>query len=96
MSIWFWEERMMSLIHLISSKRRLKELEKTVTLLKHDKYNEDDVPVMVLAQRDFVKLEVEYYEEEARNLLAYTLFAIAFLFLIGVASYQFLINYGVI
>jgi len=87
---------MMSLIHFISARRRLKELEKTVTMLKHDKYSEDDVPVMVLAQRDFVKLEVEYYEEEARNLLAYTLFIIGFLFLIGVASYPFLINYGVI
>jgi len=87
---------MICLIHLISAKRRLKELNKTVTLLKHDKYSEDDVPVMVLAQRDFVKLEVEYYEGEARNLLAYTLFAIGFLFLIGVASYPFLLNYGVI
>ena len=87
---------MICLIHLISAKRRLKELEKTVTMLKHDKYSERDVPVTVLAQRDFVKLEVEYYEEEARNLLAYTLFAIGVLFLIGVASYPFLINYGVI
>jgi len=86
----------MSLVHLISAKRRLKELEKTVTMLKHDRYSEDDVPVTVLAQRDFVKLEVEYYEEEARNLLAYTLFTIGVLFLIGVASYPFLINYGVI
>jgi len=87
---------MMSLIHLLSAKRRLKELQKTVTMLKHDKYKEDDVPTMILAQRDFVKLELEYYENEARTLLAYTLFVIAFLFLIGVASYQFLINYGVI
>ena len=87
---------MMSIIHLISAKRRLKELKKTVAMLKHDKYSERDVPVTVLAQRDFVKLEVEYYEEEVRNLLAYTLFAIGFLFLIGVASYPFLLNYGVI
>ena len=87
---------MMSLIHLISSKRRLKELEKTVTLLKHDKYSEDDVPVMVLAQRDFVKLEVEYYEGEARNLLAYTLFIIGILVLIGVVVTPFLIKSGVI
>ena len=87
---------MMSLIHLLSAKRRLKELQKTVTMLKHDKYKEDDVPTMILAQRDFVKLEVEYYQDEVRNLLAYTLFAIGVLFLIGAASYPFLINYGVI
>jgi len=87
---------MICLIHLISAKRRLKELEKTVTMLKHDKYSERDVPVTVLAQRDFVKLEVEYYEGEARNLLAYTLFTIGFLFLIGVVVTPFLVNSGVI
>ena len=87
---------MMSLIHLLSAKRRLKELEKTVTLLKHDKYSERDVPVTVLAQRDFVKLEVEYYEEESRNLLAYTLFAIGCLVVTGIVSIPFLLKSGVI
>ena len=61
-----------------------------------DRYSEDDVPVMVLAQRDFVKLEVEYYEGEARNLLAYTLFIIGILVLIGVVVTPFLIKSGVI
>lgn len=87
---------MMSLIHLISAKRRLKELEKTVTMLKHNNYNEDDVPVMVLAQRDFIKLEVEYYEVEARNFLTYTLFIIGFLVISGVTAIPFLFKYGVI
>jgi hypothetical protein len=86
----------MSLIHLLSAKRRLKELEKTVTLLKHDKYSERDVPVTVLAQRDFVKLEVKYYEEESRNLLAYTLFTIGCLVVAGIVSIPFLLKSGVI
>ena len=59
----------MSFIHYISAMRRLKELEKTVTLLKHDKYSESDVPTMVLAQRDFVKLEVEYYKDSVAKLI---------------------------
>ena len=84
---------MMSLVHLISAKRRLKELEKTVTMLKHDRYSEDDVPVTVLAQRDFVKMEVEYYEEEARNLLLYTLFIIGFLIVIGVIAMRYAVSY---
>lgn len=87
---------MISLIHLISAKRRLKELEKTVTMLKGNKFSETDVPVMILAQRDFVKLEVEYYEDEARNLLGYTLIGIFTLTLVGVFLAPFLINYGVI
>jgi len=33
-------------------------------MLKSDKYSERDVPPMVLAQRDFIKMEKEYYGEE--------------------------------
>jgi hypothetical protein len=51
-------------INYISAVFRLKELEKTVTMLKSDKFSEKDVPEMVLAQRDFVKLEKEYFGEE--------------------------------
>ena len=73
----------MSFIHYISAMRRLKELEKTVTLLKHDRYSESDVPTMVLAQRDFVKLEVEYYKESVARLIL-LLIIILFLALIFV------------
>jgi hypothetical protein len=77
---------MMSLVHLISAKRRLKELEKTVTLLKHDKYSESDVPTMVLAQRDFVKLEVEYYKESVSKLILWLIiiFVTTLLFLVPI------------
>jgi hypothetical protein len=48
----------------ISACRRLHEAEKTVTMLKTEKYSERDVPVQILAQRDFIKKEKEYYGEE--------------------------------
>jgi hypothetical protein len=53
----------MCFIHYISAYRRLIEVEKTVTMLKSDKYSERDVPPMVLAQRDFIKKEKEYFED---------------------------------
>ena len=54
---------MMSFIHYISAVRRLTEIEKTVRMLKSNKYSEADVPPMVLAQRDFIKKEMEYFKE---------------------------------
>jgi hypothetical protein len=33
-------------------------------MLKSNKYSEQDVPPMVLAQRDFIKMEKEYYGDE--------------------------------
>jgi hypothetical protein len=32
-------------------------------MLKSDKYSERDVPPMVLAQRDFIKKEKEYFQD---------------------------------
>ena len=81
---------MMSFIHYISAMRRLKELEKTVTLLKHDKYSESDVPTMVLAQRDFVKLEVEYYKESVARLilLLIIIFSLALFFVVPILKFN--------
>lgn len=81
---------MMSFIHYISAMRRLKELEKTVTLLKHDKYSESDVPTMLLAQRDFVKLEVEYYKESVARLilLLIIIFSLALFFVVPILKFN--------
>jgi hypothetical protein len=70
--------------------RRLKELEKTVTLLKHDKYSESDVPTMLLAQRDFVKLEVEYYKESVARLilLLIIIFSLALFFVVPILKFN--------
>ena len=68
---------MISLIHFISATRRLKETEKTVLMLG----GETEAPPMVLAQRDIIKLEVDYYKLETIR-LCYYLIALAF-FTIG-------------
>jgi hypothetical protein len=67
----------------------LKEVEKTVTMLADSKYSEKGVPEMVLAQRDFIKKEVEYFEEECIN-FAFKMF---FVFCFSVAVY--VIYFGV-
>jgi len=68
---------MLSLIHFISATRRLKETEKTVLMLG----GETEAPPMVLAQRDIIKLEVDYYKKESVRLCFY-LIALAF-FVLG-------------
>ena len=71
---------MMVYVNYISAVYRLKELEKTVTMLKSDKYSEKDVPEMVLAQRDFVKMEKEYFGEECvkMNIILAMLLGVSF------------------
>lgn len=55
---------MMSVIHYISAKRRLKESNKTVMMMG----GEVECPPMLLAQRDMIQLEMEYYREEMDKL----------------------------
>ena len=77
---------MMCYLDYISACRRLHEAEKTVTMLKSDKYSEQDVPMQVLAQRDFIKKEKEYYGDECVKWN----FILFFIFFIGVCSMGFL------
>ena len=58
---------MISIIHWISAKRRLTEAEKTVMMLRDNKFSDAGVPPTVLAQRDFIEKEMEYYYERAVN-----------------------------
>ena len=76
---------MMCFIHWFSATRRLKEVEKTVTMLRDEKYSDRGVPEMVLAQRDFIKKEVEYFADESAN--AFLLGII--LFFLGVIAWIF-------
>jgi hypothetical protein len=46
-------------LHYISALRRLEESEKTVTMLGGDR----KAPPQVLAQRDFIKMEKDYYAD---------------------------------
>ena len=78
---------MMCFIHYISAIRRLTELEKTVKMLQSDKYSERDVPPMVLAQRDFVKKEAEYFKD-----VCIVWLFIIFTCLMGYAVYWVFVN----
>lgn len=77
---------MISFIHYISALRRLKESEKTVYMLG----GEREAPPMILAQRDMIKNEVEYYQEESLKLA----FIIGSLAIIGIAVYNLLKQLG--
>ena len=74
---------MMCFIHWFSATRRLKEVEKTVTMLRDEKYSDRGVPEMVLAQRDFIKKEVEYFADESMGMLL----LLFMLFWVGVFGY---------
>ena len=76
---------MISLIHYISAKRRLKESKKTVMMLG----GRDECPPMVLAQTDMIELEVEYYREEVDKLMKW---AVLFMFIV-LSSYVLYILY---
>jgi len=56
---------MLSIIHYISAGRRLVEANKTIHMLG----GEDECQPMLLAQRDMIQLERDYYKEEATKLL---------------------------
>jgi hypothetical protein len=56
---------MISIIHYISAKRRLKESNKTVMMMG----GEEECQPMLLAQRDMIELEMKYYREEVDNLI---------------------------
>ena len=55
---------MMCYIHYISALRRLREAEKSVIMLGGNR----EAPEMVRAQRDFIKLEKEYFGDECINM----------------------------
>ena len=80
---------MMRYINYISAKYRLKEVEKTVTMLG----GESEAPVEIVAQRDFIRLEKEYFGEECFKMTTW----IGILILIAVfvlVPYYFMVNHG--
>ena len=73
---------MISIIHYISAIRRLKESEKTVMMLG----GESECQEMILAQRDMIRFETEYYHDEVMKLVG--LFLIfAPISIIGLVTY---------
>jgi hypothetical protein len=56
---------MMCFIDYISAKRRLKEADKTIYMMG----GRDECQDMILAQRDMIELEMDYYELESQKLI---------------------------
>jgi len=71
---------MISIIHYISAKRRLKESNKTVMMMG----GEEECQPMLLAQRDMIALETEYYHEEMVKLIVRALLLTGIVLLCGV------------
>jgi hypothetical protein len=77
---------MISFIHYVSALRRLKESEKTVHMLG----GEREAPPMILAQRDMIKNEVEYYQDESLKLGIY----LGVVAIVGIFVYGMLLQLG--
>ena len=80
---------MICYLHYISAARRLAESEKTVIMLG----GEREAPEMVKAQRDFIKLEKEYYGEVCIN-WNFGLFFTGMLSFIGWIVYYTIVTRG--
>ena len=63
---------MLSIFHYYSAKERLAESKKTIHMMG----GENECQPMLLGQRDFLKLEVEYYQEECFKSIAYLIVTI--------------------
>ena len=74
---------MISLIHYISATKRLDECNKTILVLGGSLYHDDNIPLQIAAQRELIKREVEYYEEQVKlfGLFAFV-FVLVFIFVI--------------
>jgi len=77
---------MISYIHYISAKRRLKDSEKTILMMG----GETESSQMLCAQRDMIKLEVDYYGEESTK-LSFILVVVA---IFGIGVYNLLSKLG--
>lgn len=77
---------MLSVIHYVSAVRRLEEIEKTILMMGGSRHHDRDVPVTLVAQRDMVKREIEYYRDRCETILFFS-FMIFVFGSIGLALY---------
>lgn len=80
---------MISIIHYISAKRRLEEADKTFRML------DGDVSPMMLAQRDMIKFEVEYYREKMEDFILVS-FVLGGIMIICYVLFELLVRMGVL
>jgi len=71
---------MMCFIDYISAKRRLKEADKTIYMMGGREECQD----MILAQRDMIELEMDYYELESQKLITRLLVTA----IVGISAYS--------
>lgn len=67
---------MLSIFYLYSAKKRWIEIEKTIAALG----GESEAPFQILAQRDYILKEIEYYTESSNT---FAFYSIIFLLTIG-------------
>jgi len=79
---------MLSVIHYVSAIRRLEEIEKTILMMGGSRHHDNDVPVTLVAQRDMVKREIEYYKERCEALTLYTFLTLLFGSIASVAVWK--------
>lgn len=71
----------------LEAKNRLKLAKETIELMG----GEDECPPMVLGQRDYIELEVEYHQQQSKK---FTMFAVLTIFTISsIMSYLMLKGY---
>ena len=69
---------MMCLINYLSACRRLKECDKFIQLNR-----KNGIPDQILAQRDMIKLEMEYYKDEVKSFLGKAFWTSIFIAFVG-------------
>jgi hypothetical protein len=82
---------MFSLIHYISASRRLDECNKTIIMLGGSEFHDGNIPMQLAAQRDMIKIEVKYYEEQVK---IFGLLSLVF-GIVGIATTMILFHFGV-
>jgi hypothetical protein len=78
---------MISIIHFISASRRLAEADKTVYMMG----GKNQAPPMILAQRDMIKLEKDYYYDKMIDMIFILLFILV---LSGIGTFIYKMTHG--
>ena len=82
---------MFSIIHYISAVRRLDDCNKSILMMGGSEFHDEGIPMQLAAQRDMIKSEGKYYEEQVKLFgLLSAAFTIAF-----IATWMVVIHFGV-
>lgn len=82
---------MLSVIHYISAVRRLDDCNKSIIMMGGSEFHDEGIPMQLAAQRDMIKIEVKYYEEQVK---LFGLLSVAFT-IVAVVTLMLVIQFGV-